>query len=154
MAGTTAATKTLDRIVTIAKAVSAIGSNRAFVGLHRFGDAENFYRNVEALTKDTQAYFWVTLRAIESDGEGEIARFVFDAELHIRVGKDADSDLNAAWDTAIALQTALQTRATYSAGEFPPKVSIRLREVIARTACGIAVFDFGGQGGRFESTDP
>jgi hypothetical protein len=154
MGGSSAPTKTIDRIVTIAKAISGIGSSRGYQGLHRFGDAENFYRNVEALTAGTQAYFWASLRAIHSDGPGEIHRFIFEGELYVSIGKDADSDLNSAWDLAISLQAALETRATYQTGEFPPTVSIRLREVLTRTAKGIAIFELGAGAGRFESIDP
>jgi hypothetical protein len=153
-AGASAPTKTIDRIVTIAKAIGGIGSSRGYQGLHRFGDAENFYRNVEALTASTQAYFWASLRGIQSEGPGEIHRFLFEGELYVSIPKDTDNDLNAAWDLAISLQVALETRATYQVGEFPPIVSIRLREIITRAAKGIAVFELGAGAGRFESIDP
>ncbi len=157
MAGTTPATKTLDRICAIAAAYTGIGAARTFKGYKRFGDTENFQRLIRALTAGTQAYFWARLLDIPSRGNlGGPKNFRFAAELYMKLDKDTSDDLNTAWDYAVGLRDALETESSYGNGEFSPHVGIGLAPVDTLEGMGILVFDFGSgiAGGSMVSIDP
>jgi hypothetical protein len=156
MAGTTPETKTLERIWTIAAAYAPVGASRVFKGFKKFTDAENLNALIRGLTAYSQGYFWCTLRSIPSQGNNEIKRFRFSAQLFVYVPKDTSIDLVSAWDCAVGLRDALEKITTYQDGEFAPKVSIALSHVDVVAKGGIAIFDFGSgeAGGEMYSIDP
>ena len=156
MAGSRPETKTLDRICAIAAAQSGIGAARVLKGYRRWSETEDFQALVRSLAAETQGYFWAALRAVRSHGQTELATLSFAAELVVAVPTDASTDLNAAWEFALALRDALQTEASYGDGEFVPALTVALRGVDAVAGGGIAVFDFGtgAAGGSMQVADP
>lgn len=155
-AGTTALTKTLDRICAIAAGESWIGAGRTFKGYKRFGDGENFDALVRALTAESQGYFWCAIKGVRGNGKLETATYIYAAKLYVRFNKDASSDLNAVWDKAYDLFEKLQDITSYVDGEFAPKITVALEKADAVQGMGIAVFDFGdgSAGGSMLSIDP
>jgi len=157
-AGTTIYTKTLDRVLAVAKSIAAIGNSRAFQGYKRFADGDNLEASIAALTAETQAYFFCVLDDLavkENDAPG----FTILGELIVSTPKDTTSDLNAAYDVAVSLATELKKRSNFI--EFsnelalPGEVRFRKHKTDIMGSAGLTYFDFGRYGfGGIEFIDP
>ncbi len=148
MAGSTQYTRTLDQVIVVAKAITGIGNSRAYQGYKRFADATNFEANVAALTAETQGYFWAGLKRVAAR-ENEAESFTIIGELCVSLPKNTDTDMNAAWDLAISLITALKSSTAFNGIAKPLTMECSLHEVKTVQTAGIAYFDFGryGNGG-------
>lgn len=148
-------TKTLERIATIAKGISGIGSSRVDTGLVPVSDSDDFEAKVKALTAETQGYFWVALKSAVCKQRDVQHDLEFYAELIVPVAKETSTSLVSAWEFALSLRDALETSSNYSAGEVPVSVSVGLRCVRPLKGGWYAIFDFGGHGdGRMVAVDP
>jgi len=149
-AGTRPETKTLDRVCALAAAQPGIGSARVSKGYRPWSENEHFQAQVRALAAETQGYFWAALDQVAPrQASGHAFRLV--GELALYVPAQAATDLNAAWEFALALRDALENPAAYGDGEFPMRLTVRFRGVEALAEGGVAIFDFGaGSGGSLE----
>lgn len=155
MPGSRIETKTLERIVAIAKAISGIGASRVDTGLVPVSDAEDFEAKVKLLKAESQGYFWVALKSVRCVQRGVQHNIDFYAELVVPVAKETSTSLVTAWEFALSLRDALELSSNYSAGEVPPAVSVGLRHVRPLKGGWYAIFDFGGHGdGQMTAVDP
>lgn len=140
-------TKTLERVCALAAARPGVGAARVAKGYRRWSEDEHFQEQVRALGAETQGYFSAALRRAAHDvGRGAHGVEIV-AELAVYVPVQVSTDLNAAWEFALALRDVLEDPAAYADGEFAPRVSVQFRGVEAVADGGIAFFDFGAYGG-------
>jgi hypothetical protein len=159
-AGTVLQTKTLDKVLVLAKAIAGIGNDRAFQGYKRWADGENLGDLVRALTPETQGYFFCSLKAAGTANDTSSdapEQFDIVGELHVAIAKDSSSDLNLAWELALSLSAALANPANYTTGTMgiPLYNRFTLLNIDVVEKGGIAVFDFGRYGsGVIKFLDP
>lgn len=159
-AGTTIYTKTLDKVLVLAKAITAIGNSRAFQSYKRFAESSNFEKDVQALTAEVEAYFFCQLGDIELGGDGfSTPDFPILGELVVSTPKETSTDLNAAHDVAVSLADALRQSSNFIGADntlaLPKRVRFKRHLTEVTETGGITIFDFGYYGGgAIEFTDP
>lgn len=153
-AGLTVWTKTLDKVLAVAKANSGIGINRAFQGYKRWANNENLEDQIRGLAAETQGYFFCQLKNAgysDSTTSSRPEEFSIAAELVVYVPKDTTTDLNAAWDFACGLAMELSSAANFNEADrglgIPVRCRFNLHNLDVVEKGGIAVFDFGRHGG-------
>lgn len=153
-AGTLIQTKTLDKVLAVAKGITGIGSSRAFQGYKRWTDAENKAGLIKALTAETQGYFHCMLKSAGSVDDTVADRpetFDIIGELQVGIAKDTSSDLNTAWELALSLSNALALNANFNEADrglgIPQYCRFSLLNVDVVNKGGIMIFDFGMYGG-------
>jgi hypothetical protein len=118
-AGTTVITKTADSIQAAVSLVN--GVQVSWQGKHRVTDG-GLEDAVRAFTPQNQGYFWFSFDQRVYFTQTMVGEASFKGNLMVRLQKDVDSDVNAAYDLAERIGTELAREGVYQPSGSRPKM--------------------------------
>jgi len=149
MASVSIYARTLDKVISVAQTISAIGANRAYQGYKRFKDQENFEQMISQLTPYTQGYFVADIGRA-SRKFLNVSNFSIRGALYMYCPKDLSNNLDASWDIADSLAAALNDPDNFIDADnslgLPDTVNFSIYEIDAVNTPGILCFDYGKHG--------